>query len=387
MRAWRRWLVCLCAAALIVGLSVPALADEVTVYHTALNDKLMELSSDTMPAQVNGVLYVPYLVFDRDYTGVDLGVFYGLRHTDTANTLTLYTVSSMLVFDLNAGTCVDGLTGESKNMKAIYRNDKIYVPLGGVCSFFGLKSSYTPTSYGTLVRITNGQEAQDTTTFVYAAASQMKNRYNKYTSSLNPSSSPSQSPGGQTASPSPSPTGQESTPPEQNNVQVYLAFCCETGEGLESILDTLAGSGTQALFLFGAEEIPDSAQMIRRIVASGHSVGLMADSQAQLEQGSALLEKLLYLRVHTVLPGEELDERTLEEAGWACWPLDVDARGAEGSQNTLSSEIVRRVGDRRHTAYVTMDDSSLSAGALSRVLSTLRQEEYSIRLPVETELG
>ena len=65
----------------------------------------------------------------------------------------------------------------------------------------------------------------------------------------------------------------------------------------------------------------------------------------------------------------------------------MDARGAEGSQNTLSSEIVRRVGDRRHTAYVTMDDSSLSAGALSRVLSTLRQEEYSIRLPVETELG
>ena len=33
-----------------------------------------------------------------------------------------------------------------------------------------------------------------------------------------------------------------------------------------------------------------------------------------------------------------------------------------------------------------MDDSTVSAGALSRVLSGLRAEDYNLRLPVETEL-
>jgi peptidoglycan/xylan/chitin deacetylase (PgdA/CDA1 family) len=387
MGALKRWLACLCAAVLVIGLSVPALADEVTVYHTALNDKLMDLSADTMPTQVDGVVYVPYVVFDRDITGVDLGVYYGQRKTDTDYTLTLYSARSMLVFDLNAGTCVDGNTGESKNMKAIFRNDKVYVPLGSVCSFFGLKSSFTPTSYGTLIRITNGREAQDTSTFVYAAIAQMKNRYNKYISGLNPSDSTSPSSGGQ-STPSPSPSGSESQEPGRSDVRVYLAFCCGQGESLGDILDALDSRGMRALFLFAPEDLADYALELRRIVGSGHAVGLLADSQAQLEQGSRLLEELAHIRTHTALAVDgSLDSRALEEDGWASWPLDVDGRPDGRSQYALSSDILEELEGRRAVAYVTMDDTEVSAGALKRVLAGLAGEEYTVRLPVETELG
>ena len=138
-RRGKQILSAVCALALLCALVLPAArADTPTIYLMAENDRMLTLPLDAMPAWVGGVLYVPYLAFDRTVTGVNLGVSYGQEHTESTYTFTLYSLRGTLVFDLNAGTCVDQLNGTSLDMRAVQRNGRVFLPLAGVCSFFGL---------------------------------------------------------------------------------------------------------------------------------------------------------------------------------------------------------------------------------------------------------
>jgi hypothetical protein len=395
----RRILALLCAVALVAGLLLPgvaASADEVVVYQTAVNDKLLDLNSETMPALVGGSYYVPYTVFDRDVTGVNLGVSYGQWKTDTAHTLTIYSLSGLLTFDVNAGTCTDG-SGVSRNLRAILRNGKVYVPVSGVCSFFGLKASYTATPYGTLVRVTSSQAVLSTERFVDAATSLMKQRYNEYVRSLTPA--PVVTPASPSPSPSPSvsptsPAGSEE--PDKRDVRLYLAFRCGTGESLDTVLDTLEQYGVHALFCFRTEDLAEHDDQIRRIVGSGHTVGLLVPSYVEeqtageyLAEGERLLSRIAHLRPHILMAeesGQGLSGLGLEEQGWALWTPNVEVSSSGRSAAGLAQTILEATDAKRSLAMITMDDSAVSAGALSRLLPQFGADRYRIRLPVETEL-
>lgn len=138
MRRIQKYLSGLCAAALLLSLLLAgtAKADEITIYLMAENDQMLDLPLSAMPAWINGDIYVPYTAFDWTVTGVNLGVSYGQERTETEYKFTLYSLNGMLVFDLNAGTCTDGFSGEAKDMRAALRNGRVFVPLAGVCSFF-----------------------------------------------------------------------------------------------------------------------------------------------------------------------------------------------------------------------------------------------------------
>lgn len=60
----------LCVVALISAVSP---VQGASVYFMAVNDQLLELSDETMPAMVEGVLYVPYTLLSANATGVNLG--------------------------------------------------------------------------------------------------------------------------------------------------------------------------------------------------------------------------------------------------------------------------------------------------------------------------
>lgn len=393
----RRIVPLLCALALAVGVFLPVLAasaDEPTVYQTAINENLLTLSGDSMPAVIGGVCYVPYTVFDRDVTGVNLGVSYGQWKTETEHTLTIYSLSGLLTFDINAGTCVDG-GGSSKGMRAVLRNGKVYVPVGGVCSFFGLQVSYTETEYGTLVRITNDRAVLSTERYVDAASYLMRQRYNAYLRSL-PSASPSASPS-VSVSAAPSEPAQTSAPPDEDkrNVRVYLAVQCTDGEGLDAVLDTLEENGVQALFCFRPADLADHGEQIRRMAGSGHMVGLLAPEElkgeellAALAEGERLLARIARLRSHIVMQEgrwQQLPELTQSEQ-WVCWKPNVYGLSAGHSSAGLTGVLLEEIGAKRRQAMVQLDDSAVSARALSRLLPQLRQTHYSLRLPVETEL-
>ena len=73
-RRGKQILSAVCALALLCALVLPAArADTPTIYLMAENDRMLTLPLDAMPAWVGGVLYVPYLAFDRTVTGVNLG--------------------------------------------------------------------------------------------------------------------------------------------------------------------------------------------------------------------------------------------------------------------------------------------------------------------------
>lgn len=385
-----RALAALCAAAVLFTLLLAgsASADEVNIYHVAENDKMLTLPLEAMPAWINGTIYVPYSVFDWNANEVNLGVSYGLEHNETAYNLTLYGLSGTLVFDLNAGTCTERFTGEQKDMKAVLRNGWIFVPLAGVCAYFGLKYSYTPTSYGTLIRITNDQNQLSTNEFVRLATDSLRSRYYNYLKTINATAAPQVTP---TVSPQNTPSGSETG---QRNVTVYLAFYCSGGEGLEEILDTLEEYGVKALFFFPPEALAEQADTIRRLAGSGHGVGLAvpgADAGEALEaldRGSALLERTARLATHAVLAEEAGTEtvQVLEQAGWACWSGGTESFSDGRSESARSSELLRAAEAEDDTVRLLMDDAADSAGTLSRVLSRMSQNIYHFRLAVETEL-
>ncbi len=64
----------LCALLAVLTLLPQRAGAAESVYFTAINDNLLALNASTMPAWVEGVLYVPYTVFDSASTGSNLRI-------------------------------------------------------------------------------------------------------------------------------------------------------------------------------------------------------------------------------------------------------------------------------------------------------------------------
>jgi len=385
----RQWVAAVLMAALVLTLVTPVLAraENVTVYHTAVNEQMLPLSADTMPVQVGGMIYVPYTVFDRNVTGVNLGVYYGQDRKDGKYIITIYTINKLLVFDLNRGTCEDG-SGDPQTMRAIIRNGRAYIPISRVCQFFGdgLSYSYNATDYGILIRICSRSAALSDARFLDAASSMMMSRYASYIQSITTpetSSSPSTPP-----TPTPTPTRPGA------NSRVYLAVRCGCGDSLDQVLDVMDAWSVRGLFLFRVDDLERYAAQIRRIVGTGHALGLItsaADGEAavaELARGNELLSHIARVRAHTALAdsGDSAVRARLEQAGWSCWQENVDGSSGSWGQYGLARSVMQAVENRRTYARVTMEDDEVGAAALTQILSELRRERYDIRPAVETAL-
>lgn len=385
----KRLLTLLCAAVLVLGpgLAGTAKADTVEIYLMAENDQMLTLPLEAMPTWIGGSLYVPYTAFDWTATGVNLGVSYGQIQGDGGNSFMLYSLSGTLTFDLNAGTCVDR-SGQQLEMRAVSRNGWIFVPLASVCSYFGLRYSYTPTNYGTLIRITNGQERLGSE-FIQYAQDSMRSRYNAYMKQLYPDNTPQPS---VQPTPVPTPTPSPGEEPERAELTVYFAFQCTGGGGVADILDRLETEGVKALFLFRPQELEENEENLRRIVGSGHALGLsvggttLTQVEEELAQGSALLERLVRLKPHTVYleqAGRDVASALLGE-GWACWSPQLDQTGDTRSAATRSSALMNTFDSRTGSVRVMMDDRPGTADVLARLLPRMEGEDYRTRLALET---
>lgn len=382
----RRILALVCALVILVG-SVPARAiTEADIYFTSVNDHLLPLTADTMPTWVGNKIYVPASVFDSNSTNTKLGI--SCKQDSTGNTVTLYTPNQALVFDLAKGIACDQNTQEQFSYRAMNRNGKIYVPVDGVCDFFGLSDTYAYTRYGYLVRIRNENSYLDDDRFIDAAGTELKNRSKAFLQSQNtvvpdPPDVPA-----------PPPVVDDpviSQPPEQDQskAQLYLAFRCTTGDGLESILNTLDRHGVRALFLFSSELLVLRDDLVRRVVGSGHSIGLLSEEEnavRDLTAGNRLLAHIAHTAATTALvPAAQ--RAGLEAEGWICWSETFSALPRSGERAAAYAQrIINSIGSRRRTVYLTMDDSSTMANVINTTLSQFEQEKYTILAPLETRL-
>lgn len=177
MKRWKRSAALVLVLTMLVTLLNTAQAAG-NIYLTAVNENLLELTSDTMPTWSNGVLYVPYTVFDGSYTGINLGI--SSSYSRDEGTVTLYTLQQMVVFDLNRGTCYNPLTEQTLSGRAILRNGRPYVPVAAVCSYFGLSYSVIDIDEGYIVRIKSSGVVLSDYSFVDSAQNSIRNRIRDY---------------------------------------------------------------------------------------------------------------------------------------------------------------------------------------------------------------
>ena len=381
MRKKRPVLPLVLAVILAVGLVQPMPAAAANLYFTGINDSVAPLTSSSMPYWSGGTLYVPYTVFDANQNGVgvSLGLYTSYNHR--SHIVTIFNLKQMLVFDLERGTCRDDMTGAAYDARAVMRYGKPYVPLYVVCSVFGLEYSYNQLSYisqGYLVRIKSADAVLDDGLFIDRARELINNRLRDYTQSLSP------------AETTPTIPVSPSEPPEVDggNVATYLAFRCESADGLSAILNTLDGTGQYALFFLAPQVIEEEGGLVRRILGTGHSVGILAweGEKEALGRGRLALEELAHTRT-TLAYVPDGARAGLEEQGWVCWKETLYLEPGDSVGGTaFAGTVLNRLGTRRRTVYLTLEGSGNTARVLSALLRQLSSNHYTVAVPVETRL-
>lgn len=397
----QRMIAFFCTLCLCLTLFMPSQAAG-DICFTAVNDTVLSLTAGSMPIWSGGLLYVPYSVFDAGTTGISLGT--SSIYNKNNGTVSVFNVRQMIVFDIEKGTCIDQHGGNSIAARAILRNGKAYLPAAKVCSLFGMNApSYLSTEYGNLVRIKNEDAALSDPQFIDAASNAMNNRLKDYHQSLAPAQpAPTPTPSPVTPTPPVSPvtpaTPSVSQPnadpnpePELTVVPTYLAFRCETGEAYDAILQTMEQYRAVGLFFFPADEIEHQGSLIRRLLGTGHQVGILAEGSSQedtlalLEQGSQALNTVAHTRTYFALVPAAHRQRARTQ-GWVCWNESVNAI-PNGRRTTYSHvQNTLRSLPKKGSAYLTLNDSQHTANLINTLLNQLQSRKYIPNIPRENRL-
>lgn len=375
MKPIKRICCILLAAAVTFVLAAPlsterAGAETETAYFTAVNDTLFELSDATMPFWSGGNLYVPSTVFSSS----DIGVSYAYGAGEKK--AMLYRDNTALLFDLaNGGVLTQN--GVSYAFSAITKNGYVFFPGAFVSAYFTMSFTIVETDYIPLVRIKNSDATFQDSAFVSKADIFLSSRYNKYIQSKQTSSPDS---GQQTDDPGDTP---EET--SKNSVTVCMAFTA--GGSVSAILDRLSGYGFKAAFFFTADEMEGSDDLLRRIAAEGHTVGITVDgtisaarAEREIERANALLRTYTGAATRIILlSGGTYPKSALISDGYCVFTANVDAQALGTAGISRAASVMKRIASKKSYARVLMTGDDVSASALTTLLPKLREDKYSVR--------
>ena len=380
MKPIKRICCILLAAAMTVVLAAPfstERAEAETAYFTAVNDTLFELSDATMPFWSGGNLYVPSTVFSSSDVGVSYA--YGAGEKKAM----LYRDNTALLFDLaNGGVLTQN--GVSYAFSAITKNGYVFFPGAFVCAYFTLSFTIIETDYIPLVRIKNSDATFKDSVFVSKADVFLSSRYNKYIQSKQTTSSDS---GQQT-------DDSDDTPEEtsKNSVTVCMAFTA--GDSVSVILDRLSGYGFKAAFFFTADEMEGSDDLLRRIAAEGHTVGITVDgtisaarAEREIERANALLRTYTGAATRIILLSDgTYPKSALVSDGYCVFTANVDAQALGTTGASRAASVIKRIAAKKSYARVLMTGDGVSASALTTLLPRLREDKYSVRAVNEVNI-
>lgn len=252
----------LCVMFLLVQIASPPVSAADTVYFTAVNETVLELSDATMPFWYGGNLYVSTTMFSTK----ELGIYYSWN--SIKQTVVLSANGRALIFNLAEGTVIDG-NGNSRAPTAITKNSGVFLPVDMVARFFGMTYTNTRVTNGYLIRVRSSDSVLPDSVFADAAAFQMASRYSQYQNQYQKPKEPVYVP--------------EETQPvtAASGQSVALCFQVTNSEKTEVFLNLLSTAGAYATFYFSEEQILKSGDLLRRMVATGYAVGLIADAAAE----------------------------------------------------------------------------------------------------------
>ena len=385
----RRICSLLLTVAVVFSLGMPLLSTRSeaaeSVYFTAVNEQLCPLNDETMPFWSGGNLYVPSTVF----SSYDLDVSY-VRDT-SAQTAILYTSQRVLEFDLVGGGA-NNKTGTYYSASAVSRNGYIYFPLAFVCNYFRLSYSVVDTAWVPMVRVRDSSSGLSDRQFLDAASSLMSSRYRAYLQSKQPTVPPTPDPDTNNANTNTDVPGNETQPPENGDeetenrteAQVLLGIRAGDDNVVSDMLDTLDQYQYKATFFFDPASLEGREDLLRRIVASGHRIGLVQPSDgdtAALEEGNDQLRRCTGTVTRLVLSSTA---KSAQEAGYAVYQPDFSAESVASSSSSRANRILSRIEGSTGTIGVLLGGDSVSAAALRIVCSTLAEQEGSVRAVNET---
>ena len=367
MKTVRRILAALLSAALLLGVAAASSASASNVYFMAVNDNLVEMTPENMPMVVGGVLYVPYTMLSIRDTGINLGV--SAQYSASRRTALVSDGSRAVTFDLQSNTAYDP-QGNYVDARAVMRNAMVFLPLAWVCGYFGgITYTTNRTPYGTLVRVTNEAVILSDAAFIDAADSMLRNNlasYQQAISAQQPSPEPSAEPG-------PS----DSTQPDSGPV-VYLALLW--GDAAQEVAQRLESLGRRGLFLLTPQQLAQEDDLVRRLVGSGHSIGLdltgttVSQCVQQAREGAQLLSDIARWPVYIVRAAglDESQRDQLAQEGWSVWSATQRWEGGSTAYQLLSQLTSSQ------TNYVEAVCSSGNLSSLSSAFGSLTGTGYQL---------
>ena len=351
----RRWAALALSLLLLFQLAAPPKAQAVNyVYFVAAGENVLPLSDATMPFWSGGYLYIASSIF----TGIAREALnIGRSRNDKEKLVVLYSGSraKSLWFEWEKD-CAYDVDGNVFYPGAIYRNDEVYVPVSLVARFFDLQYSVNKVNsrvngepiQGDLAWIRKPGNVLTDKYFMDAASSVITNRYEDYLKDKEKEQEQQgiSSPG----------TAQTPAGVDIEGKRIYL--CITAGADTSVLLDTLDQYSAQAAFFCTPEFMEQQGDLLRRMMATGQTIGILADAgdetqtvEEQLEAGNRALERATFGRTRLVRV-ENGDEQTLQrlgEEGYRCLEPDIDRSGyglySAANANSLLQRVLARKGD------------------------------------------
>ena len=362
---------------LAFGLSLsPAQAAE-TVYFVATGEYVIPLTDATMPFWSNGYLYISGSIFTGT-TRDALDISY--VQNATQDLLVLYGDGKALIFDPPKNYAQDAL-GNTYYPGAVQRGGSIFVPAAVVASFFGLVYTTVKVDQGYLTWLRHPNFGLTAEEFASAAAFPMMLRYEEYLKTKEQSQNPE------------TPDTSEETTPIEAGKRIYL--CLEAGENTASILSELERQKMQGAFFCSVDFLRQQGDLLRRMSASGQSIGILIPGEvsqeelmAQLEAGNQALYQATCGKTRLVYcpdATESMTESALER-GYCLLQPQLDRSGYNLNGSSTAASLFQRVTARRGDVSVWLGQSA-SASGMRSFLRSAGEAQYRCAALTETTCG
>lgn len=366
MTRGKRLLSLLLSVLMLCTLLPPRASAAPTLYFTAVNDRMCDLSDETMPFWQNGLLYVAGATVDGPD---DLGIRYS--YNQEKSVAILYKGQRVLYCDLTAGTMENNRTGEQYAGSPIVRSGMVFFPITALAKMFDLKYSSTKIAYGYLLRIRDDNAVLSDEYFIDAATDPIQKRYAQYERAHAAAEQENKTP------------AQVETPVRRDDLTVYLLLPAANGSMLTQLLSTLENYQSHATLLLTPELLESVGDGVRRAAATGNAVALCIsagtadEALAQIERGNDALWRAASLRTRLVYL--ESADKTLRAAvvGAGYCPLTVN-RSVFTSSGSYWADTALKWAERSGSVRLYLGAESGVSSALGTALSRLRAENCTI---------
>lgn len=363
----KRLLSLLLSVLMLCTLLPPRASAAPTLYFTAVNDRMCDLSDETMPFWQNGLLYVAGATVDGPD---DLGIRYS--YNQEKSVAILYKGQRVLYCDLTAGTMENNRTGEQYAGSPVVRSGMVFFPITALAKIFDLKYSSTKIAYGYLLRIRDDNAVLSDEYFIDAATDPIQKRYAQYERAHAAAESE------QPETPPP-----VETPTRRDDLTVYLLLPAANGSMLTQLLSTLENYQSHATLLLTPELLESAGDGVRRAAATGNAVALCISAEtadealAQIERGNDALWHAASLRTRLVyLESADKALRAVVVGAGYC-PLTVN-RSVFTSSGSYWADTALKWAERPGSVRLYIGAESSVSSALGTALSRLRAENCTI---------